>query len=122
MSPAAHARHGVIPAALAAFIFTLTLGMRRAEPAPTGPKEADDLAGEAESFAKRGMYAQSLKRCEKALTINDAHARALTACTLAACNLKLAKRAKAYHERLKAYPERHAVTRQVCLRNGIDLN
>jgi len=116
------ARAGAVPAAIAAFVLVLTVGAGRAEPAPTGPKAADDLAQESETFVKRGMYANAMKKCEKALTVNDGHARALTACVIAACNLKLAAKARTYQSRLKAHPARHAQTRQICLRNSIDVD
>ena len=75
-----------------------------------------------EAAARNGQYGKALRLCEDALRVDKSNVRATTACAIAACNLKLAAKAKTYINRLAGQGARHAAMRQICLRLQVPID
>jgi hypothetical protein len=90
------------------------------DPEPSG--DLDELVSEAENAARSGQYGRALKLCEDALSQDKFNVRAITACAIASCNLKIAAKAKTYIGRLGGQTSRHAVMRSICQRSGVEID
>jgi ferric-dicitrate binding protein FerR (iron transport regulator) len=102
---------------------------KKATPTSDAPRPADpnatpdDLLAESEDAAKASQWALALRRAEDAIehprVSGQTKARGAMVAALAACNLKIADKAKRYF--WMATPSSKSLVEQRCLKNGIDV-
>lgn len=85
------------------------------------PGQAASLLVQSRDAAKRGEWGKALRLSEKYLDSHRGDAEALMVAALAACNLKNKRLATAYIGKLSS-PTRKGMARQICLRNGVEID
>jgi thioredoxin-like negative regulator of GroEL len=89
-------------------------------PAPTatqGPP-VEELVRDASDAIHDGQYGKGEALCRQALEREPTNQAAVTACAIAACNLKNSAAAKKYIRRVKSSQRRQGL-KQICLRLGV---
>ncbi len=103
---------------------------KRAKPPKTNPtgnraggdatsKNSDELATEAGNSARNGNYGRALKLCEDALDLEPSHSHARAVCTISACMVNHAAKAKRHYSRLSSGAKRLAASQ--CAKAGLKL-
>jgi pSer/pThr/pTyr-binding forkhead associated (FHA) protein len=91
-------------------------------PPPPPPKDLgppiEELVEQAEDAVKNTQYGKGSRLCRQALERDPNNQKAITACAIAACNLKNGSAAKKYVRRIKSSQRRQGL-KQICLRLGV---
>lgn len=93
------------------------------EPTHTVPASSDDNKArlhEARDAAKSGQWGKAMRLCQEVLDDEPDNTDAVMVCALAACNLKNQKLAQKYVGQLTG--ARQQMARQICVRNGVELD
>ncbi len=78
-----------------------------------------EVVEEAQAAARSGEYARALRLCEDALRRSRGHSQALMVCLISACNLRNVSKARHYMSQISG--DQRLYARQICLRNGVDV-
>jgi pSer/pThr/pTyr-binding forkhead associated (FHA) protein len=88
-------------------------------PNPPQPQTSTaDLLEQAEKAVRSTQFGKGDKLCRQVLEREPGNQRALTACAIAACNLRRSKTAKKYISRVKSSQRRQGLN-QICTRLGV---
>jgi hypothetical protein len=83
--------------------------------------EVEALYATAQRAVLRGKWGKAMLLCQRALRLDNAHAKAINVCAVAACKLRNVSLARFYLGSIKDRSTKKLM-RTVCLREGVDID